>query len=260
MHIKTDDMKNCIYCGKPLIKNARYCAYCGEPTDNFSGVTDKKELDIGHRVILCTDGKYRWIYRLHMLKNLTIFFDVLVVLGMSAFIVMIINLVIMLFDGNIGIDTFKGFGQLLLIVGGILVVISFIGYFIFAAMNGWYYIALFEMDNEGVTHHQLGKSVKSAKAIGWISVLAGLATKDPGSIGRGITTATRSSMSSSFESVRKVKAQRKNNVIKVNELLSRNRIYVQSEDFDFVYEFIRSRCPRLKKVNDKENSKSLQKF
>ena len=80
-------MKDCKYCGKPLYKGARYCAYCGNPTEEFPTTIRQEDLDVGNRVILCKDGKYRWIYELHMLKNPTIFYDVLTVLGMSAAIV-----------------------------------------------------------------------------------------------------------------------------------------------------------------------------
>jgi hypothetical protein len=35
-------------------------------------------------------------------------------------------------------------------------------------------------------------------------------------------------------------------VIKVNEPLAKNQVYVEKSDYDFVYGFIRARCPHAK--------------
>jgi len=37
------------------------------------------------------------------------------------------------------------------------------------------------------------------------------------------------------------------NLIKVNQLLNKNRIYVPEEDFDFVYDFLCQHCTKAKK-------------
>jgi hypothetical protein len=43
-----------------------------------------------------------------------------------------------------------------------------------------------------------------------------------------------------------VKAIRRMNTIKVNERFQKNRVYVSDEDFDFVYDYITSRCTNAK--------------
>ena len=51
---------------------------------------------------------------------------------------------------------------------------------------------------------------------------------------------------SNFASVRKVKAVPHRNLIKVSELLTKNRIFVDNpEDYKFVLDYIRQRCPRV---------------
>lgn len=51
-----------------------------------------------------------------------------------------------------------------------------------------------------------------------------------------------------FASVRKVKAVPHRDLIKVNELLTKNRIFVDApEDYEFVLDYIRKRCPRVNK-------------
>lgn len=37
------------------------------------------------------------------------------------------------------------------------------------------------------------------------------------------------------------------NLIKVNQLLDRNQVYVPDEDYDFVLSFLRDHCPGAKK-------------
>lgn len=244
-----NDPKRCIYCGRSLLKDARYCAYCGKPVEEHSNIHTKKK-DVGHRVLLCKDGKYRWMYTLHLLKNPSILFDILSVLAMSEVIVLLFMLLLDTIDNGINMAMIKDLFNMFIIVTGVILTISFISYLIYAALNGWSYVALFEMDEEGVIHHQMGKSVKTANLIGWISILAGITASVPGNVGRGITSATRNSIFSTYANVRKVKANRKSNLIKVHGLYIRNRIYVQPEDFDFVYEYIRLRCPRLKDKND----------
>ena len=51
---------------------------------------------------------------------------------------------------------------------------------------------------------------------------------------------------SEFVHVRRVKARRRFNLIKVNQLFDKNQVYVADEDFDFVYNFIKSRCINAK--------------
>jgi hypothetical protein len=51
---------------------------------------------------------------------------------------------------------------------------------------------------------------------------------------------------SEFSKVRRVKPRRWLHVIKVNEFIEKNQIYVPTEDFDFVYEYVRTRCVNAK--------------
>ena len=54
------------------------------------------------------------------------------------------------------------------------------------------------------------------------------------------------STSGGFKCVRSVKKGMWGNVIKVREILSNNQVYARDEDFDFVYNYIREHCPRVK--------------
>ncbi len=197
----------------------------------------------GKEVRLCSDGKYRWAYEMHLLKNPTIFFTVLKVMMISVGIVWLFGLVIGL--GDMSLDYFLFWTKLTGIMIGIFFVLTIIGILITAAILGKY-VVLFEMDENEVVHIQMPRQVKKAEVIGFITVLVGAMAKNPTTMGAGLLAASKSKSSSEFANVRRVKAYRKRNLIKVNQLFNKNQVYVADEDFDFVYDFIKSRCTKAK--------------
>lgn len=122
----------------------------------------------------------------------------------------------------------------------------FIAYAMVAAMYGGKYIILFTMDENGINHEQIPEQAKKARKLGMLTAGAGAAGGSLSSIGLGISVANRTSMYSDFKSVRSVKKGRWGHVIKIREILSNNQVYVRDEDFDFVYNYIREHCPRVK--------------
>ncbi|MBQ6555473.1 MAG: zinc ribbon domain-containing protein [Firmicutes bacterium] len=252
----------CEKCGNKLDEGAKFCSACGAETSynaaaNEKPVRAKKQTKPGapigenfaehgtkvtENIYLCTDGKYRWVYEFSMLKNPTILITVWKVLLLSFGIVYLIMLFFLLLDG---IDK-EGF---LSLTGGFAAITGFflflgvIAYLIVAGQYGWKYMVLFTMDEEGVEHRQMQAQFDKAKAMGWLTVAAGIAAGKPAMVGLGLNNATRSSMSSSFAYVRKVKAVKRRNVIYVNELLDKNQIYAAKEDFDFVLDYILARVP-----------------
>lgn len=197
----------------------------------------------GKEVRLCSDGKYRWVYEMNMLKNPTIFFTVLKVMMISLGIVWLFGLVIGI--GNMSLDYFLFWTKLTGIMIGIFFVLTIIGVLITAAVLGKY-VVLFEMDEKGVTHIQMPRQVKKAEVIGLITALVGAMAKSPTTMGAGMLATAKTKSTSEFVNVRRVKARRRFNLIKVNQLLDKNQVYVADEDFDFVYNFIKSRCINAK--------------
>ena len=197
----------------------------------------------GKEVRLCNDGKYRWAYEMNLLKNPTIFFTVLKVMMISIGIVWLFGLVIGL--GDMKLDYFLFWTKLSGIMLGVFVVLTIIGVLITAAILGKY-VVLFEMDEMGVTHLQMPRQVKKAEVIGLITALVGAMAKSPTTMGAGLLAASKTKSTSVFANVRRVKARRRLNLIKVNQLLDKNQVYVPDEDFDFVYDFIKSRCTKAK--------------
>jgi len=206
--------------------------------------TQNPGIQCDYRVKLYEDGKYHWMYDLHLLKNPAVLIDVYKMLGITVVIVGCILFLIQACDTGFQLEGLGFILKLMGIIAGITVVLGLLGYLLYAAMSGWKYTALFTMDENGVVHEQGPRAEKVSERIGCLVMLAGLLSKKPGVAGSGMLAASRSTMSTDFSKVKKVKAIRWMNTIKVNEPFGKNRVYVDNDDFDFVYNFIRSRCQK----------------
>ena len=182
-----------------------------------------------------------------MLKNPVILFTVFKVLGMSAAMIAIFMLLVDLIeDGSITPpadpdELMIGFWVILFFIGVVI-----ISYVILAAMYGWKYMVLFEMDEEKVVHIQMQSQFKKTEAIGWLTAMVGIASGRPGTVGTGILASSRNTSTSDFINVRKVIGNRWMRVIKVNKLLDHNQVYVEPADYDFVFNYISQRCVNAK--------------
>ncbi|MBQ6958035.1 MAG: hypothetical protein IJP77_05710 [Bacteroidales bacterium] len=197
------------------------------------------------RVRLCDDGKYRWVYEMNMLTNPTIFltvFKVFLYIILAGWL--IFGTFLYLIHGD-----FEGFLEMskgMLVALAIMAGLTLLGVLFLAVLYGGKDVVLFEMDEQEIKHIQLPRQVKKAQAISLLTTLVGLAAKKPTTAGAGLLAAGKSSSTSVYANVRRVVARRNLHLIKVNQLLNKNQIYVPDEDFDFVYEFIKSRCIHAK--------------
>ena len=197
-------------------------------------------------VTLCDDGKYRWVYEMNMITNPTIFLTVFkiffwIILVMWA----VFGLILYVFPGDW--EGLWGMSKAALAGLGIMAVLTVLGVLVLAAIYGGKYVVLFEMDENEVKHIQVPRQFKKAQAVAALTALAGAVSHRPTTAGAGLLAATKNSSTSEFKLVRSVRAHRRLHVIKVNQLLNRNQIYVPDEDFDFVYDWIKSRCTNVKK-------------
>lgn len=199
----------------------------------------------GSRVALCEDGKYRWTYPLDMLKNPSILFVLLKIFG----ILLSIPLLIALISAAANNDWQKiwdSFLKIWLIVMVVFFVIIVISYLIVVRMNGGKYVVNFTMDEKRLIHEQVPVQYERARKVGLLAALVGIFAKRPAAAGAGALAASRDTSISVFDKVRRVKPRRRQNLIKVNQSLERNQVYVPDEDFDFVLDFIRKHCPNAK--------------
>ena len=198
------------------------------------------------RVTLYPDGKYRWVYEVPMLKNPSILFDVYWVLGISFGLVWLFNVLLIGCEGDLSLESLWDFSSVFLILMLVFAVIGYVAYVIVAWTYGWKYVVLFTLDEKEVVHQQMPHQMKKAKVLGALTALAGAAAGKPGVVGSGILASSRSTSTSVLANVKSIKARRRLNLIKVNQLFNRNRIYVPDEDFDFVYDFLCKHCTKAK--------------
>ncbi len=215
-----------------------------------AGGTEVKGQKATENIYLCADGKYRWVYEFEMLKNPSLLFTIWKVLGFSFGIVFLFVFLLLVFDGNMG--DFSDFWSLLLqflLITLIVMALAVPAYLIIAGSYGWRYTVLFTMDEEGIEHRQMKKQFDKARALGWITAAAGLASGNATVAGTGILAATRDTSTSIFANVRTVKSSPARHIIYVNQILNHNQIYAESPDFDFVRDFIIRHCVNARKIS-----------
>jgi hypothetical protein len=169
------------------------------------------------------------------------------VLGISFGIVWLFNVLIISCEDGMSLSSIWGITSGFLILMAVFAVIGYVAYIIVAWTYGWKYVVLFEMDEREVKHQQMPRQVKKAKVLGALTALAGAAAGRPSVVGTGYLASTRFSSTSVLANVARLIPCRRMNLIKVNQLLNKNRIYVPEEDFDFVYDFLCQHCTKAKK-------------
>ena len=199
----------------------------------------------GNRVRLCEDGKYRWTYPMDMLGNPSILLTILKIFGVLFSIPILILLINTAIKGNWAEAWEDGF-KIWLIVLIVIFAIVLVSYLIVARMYKGKYVVRFTMDQQLLVHQQEPAQFQKAQKSGALIAVAGALTKQPVTAGSGALAASRDSSVSVFEKVRSIKPHRAWNLIKVNQRLDRNQVYVPAEDFDFVLDYIRQHCPNAK--------------
>ena len=198
---------------------------------------------VPERVTLCNDGKYRWIYRFDMLKNPVILFTIWRVLGMAFFIVWAFAVIIGLIGNDIDMKSFIDVTRGFFLIALFMCALGAVAYLIVAGQYGWRYIVVFEMDEKTLVHRQLKSQFDKAKTMGLLTALIGAATGDLAMAGQGLINATRDSLSTDFDKVKKVKISKLRHTIFINAPFSHNQVYISEEDFEFVKQFILDHIP-----------------
>ena len=240
--------KFCGNCGKEILQNNNFCTNCGKPVvQNEQAHTQRNEREeiegktVTPNIKHCPDGVYRWIYEYNMLRNPTILFTVWKVLGIAFCVPLIMMICADFFHDDL---TLEGLMNSLMMFGGLYLFFLILGtfaYLIVAARYGWKYMVLFEMDDEGITHIQMQKQFQKAEAVGWLTAMAGVVAGSAGTAGMGLLAATHDRLRTTFSLVKKMKVSRRWHVIKLNEVLNKNQIYAEDEDFDFILDYIKGR-------------------
>ena len=185
-----------------------------------------------------SDGVYRWAYELNLYKNPTIIFLIWKIFGFILLGLWLFMVLLEFIDDSLSLETLLDISEVMLLFGLGFGVLCLVGYLVYALMMGGKYCVLFEMDERGVNHIQMAPQVKKVEAISILTMLVGAMAGRPGVVGTGILAAARTSMYTAFADVRSVEPIPGRDLIKVNELLNKNQVYAEKEDYDFVLNFI----------------------
>ena len=194
-------------------------------------------------IVKDAEGRYHWPYELSLYRNPSILFLVwkvflLACLGLIAF-----SAILSIIENGFSAEDILGTVRVMGTVALIMMVVSTIGYLVYALINGGSYCVHFTMDDKGIEHAQMPRQVKKAELIGALAVLAGIAAKRPSTAGAGMLAAARTTMTSDFADVKRVVAYPKRSLIKLDAPLSHNQVYADGEDFEFVLDHILARVP-----------------
>lgn len=243
----------CEKCGEKRLGNVSTCLSCGNPfpVETDDSATLEKEYvqseTIGNITINGSD--LQWLYAFSFWKNPTILFTTAKVLLISLFIPTILMFIITLENGLIEAITISAmilaYGALLL---GTLLILA---YLMIGILYGGKYYVIFKMDNDGINHIQLQKQFKKAEALGFLTSLVGVSTGNLTAGGAGLMAASKQSLYTSFKKVKSIKVNKKRNTIFLNESMTRNQIYAENVDFDFILNRILECCPKNVKVKTK---------
>ncbi|MCR5295049.1 MAG: zinc ribbon domain-containing protein [Lachnospiraceae bacterium] len=262
----------CVKCGNEIPEGAVFCPHCGTPArmsepemtpDAERWYDDPEETPasperpdapeeagwetsgqyVTENVVLCPDGVYRWSYEFSMLRNPAILITVLKIFG-SLILAGVLFLLYSVVKGSGGdmeeiLEFLRGAFLFTLFFFALILV----SYLILAAQYGWTYMVLFEMNDKEIRHIQMQKQFDKAKAMGWLSFAAGLATGNFGAAGAGILAASRNTSTSVLGRVTKVLPKRRRHTIYVNQGLFHNQVYADDADFDFIMNFICDHVP-----------------
>lgn len=199
----------------------------------------------GERVRLCEDGKYRWTYPLDMLKNPSILFVVYKIFGILLSIPLLISIIRAAIDGDWA-RAWDDSIKIWLIVLAVFAVIIYLSYLVIVWVYGGKYVVHFTLDEEQLVHEQERAQFQRARKLGIIAMIVGFLTKKPSTVGQGLFMASRDTSTSTLTKVRRIKPRRAWHLIKVNEGLEHNQVYVPKEDYDLVLDFLRQHCPNAK--------------
>ena len=246
----------CEICGVRLKEGAKFCTNCGAPVAQNEAEehpapshAEKQPVpsnpeELSARIQLCPDGKYRWSYEVNLWKNPSILLDLMKVFGIIMAGIWFLSVILVpLFDGHLRWHRVVDASTVYIWVIVAMLALCLVGYVISGIISGGRYAAFFVMDEETVTHQQMGKGVKRTQLIAAINMMM-----DSDSGAAALLVAAQSPFITPFKKVRKIKALRRRHLIKVDELLTKNRIYVEDpEDYEFVLDYISKRCPKARK-------------
>lgn len=193
-------------------------------------------------VQLFPDGKYRWTYDLNLLKNLSVFIDLIKVFGVILAGMWLIVVLVGIMKRGFEWDVFMMDTKMFFWIFVFIFFLCLISYLIVVRINRGYYHLMFIMDEKGITYRRMANTAKNGQRIAAAAVIM-----DTDNAAAALA-AIQYEWTTRYTKVRHVKTVRRHHLIKVNELLTRNRIYVEDpKDYEFVLNYLTEHCSTASK-------------
>ncbi len=282
----------CPNCGKQLPDGSAFCDNCGaqvtaqsagpevlhqgepvSPAQDPASAIAAAEPKACKGIELGADGKYRWVYELNMFKNPMILFTVWQIFLFAILICFVLLFAIIfistidwedlfyidfkpnyLYWNNLWDDIKSilfGFG----IVGlGATFILGTIGYLILAIVMGGKEVMVFEMDNEGVNMMLQEKTYEKQTGLMWLVAVSAMTGKNSNAM-LDYALLTKRSQYSSFSHSTTIIKKKAFRAIHLKQWFGFNTVYVEPEDFDFVWNYIVERVPGKCRIGMKKKNK-----
>ena len=251
--------KFCTNCGTQMTDESLFCPNCGtavgsrtpqsqsQPQSEQPPYTAQQDAPpdvtmVTPNIGLGPDGKYRWIYEMSLFRNPSLFVTVWKVFFFVCIGLFVMMALIQAFEGDLDGQAALDLLRICGIVLGVMTALVVISFLIYAAIMGGKYIAMFEMDENGITHRQLPKQAKKAMGIAAAALVIGMLSNSTSTMASGFA-ASNTEMYTSFSKTKKVRFDPRRDTIRIRHTLNRNQIYAKPEDFSFVQNYILERVP-----------------
>ena len=256
----------CQNCGNQLNDGARFCPGCGAPTGGAApsqpqmnaqppqfdtppmmqsqpGAQQTAGYALPDGIELTDDGTFFWTYEHNLWKNPTILYTILKVMLIAVGVTFLIIAGISLSEGSLDLEFMLTLG-VGLTVG--LVVLTLLGYAVFAMISGGKHDMLFFMDEERVVHTVMPKVADRGKRINEAAIIIGALSGNLTLTGMGMANYGRTTTDSPFADVKSIVQDRAHDLIKVRSGFDFNQIYASPAQYDFVLSHIASHCPSVR--------------
>jgi hypothetical protein len=191
-----------------------------------------------------SNGAFHWQYELDMIRNPVLLFVLIkLFFGVCLGVGFLLSLMTLIVDGDFE-DALKEFFIISFGVGGFLVVLCVIAYYIIVGIRGGKYTVVHTMDEKSVQHLQTAAEKDQSQKMKTLLFVMGMLSDNPSAV--GLSIGARDEMESVYNDVRKVIASRSHDLIKVNNALQHNHIYAYPHQYEFVFNYIASHCPNAK--------------
>ncbi len=191
------------------------------------------------RVVLSPDGKFRWACEISLLRNYTTFLHATKLLLIGAAVISCIVGAGSLLAGATLLTALSRMALYMALGAGLAVV----GYAVYVCLRGFRFTVYYTLDKKELHEQYIpARLTKIPEDKGFKGLINAL-TSRPGMPGFGIVYATGKSTSTMpMKRIRSIKPRRWLGHIKISLGIDSLHVYVPADDFDTVYDFLRSHC------------------